>query len=101
MTHEEKINYMRIAAGICGYGFDPKDLDMLVSLYELVIEKQGEADLKTICRVEADVKKRAGAKTANVVGRTEQLIQSCSVCGTTKHPVFGAHCKASNCPHEH
>jgi hypothetical protein len=32
MTHEEKINYMKIAAGIVGYGFDTKGLDMLVSL---------------------------------------------------------------------
>lgn len=38
---------------------------------------------------------------SNVVGRSEQLMQSCSVCGTTKHPILGAHCKAINCPHEH
>lgn len=63
MTHEEKINYMKIAAGIVGYGFDTKALDMLVSLYELVIEKQGETDLKTLCKVEADVKKRADIKS--------------------------------------
>lgn len=36
---------------------------MLVSLYELVIEKQGETDLKTVCKVEADVKKRADIKS--------------------------------------
>lgn len=63
MTHEEKINYMKIAAGIVGYGFDTKGLDMLVSLYELVIEKQGETDLKNVCQVEADVKKRADIKS--------------------------------------
>ena len=63
MTHEEKINYMKIAAGIVGYGFDTKGLDMLVSLYELIIEKQGETDLKTVCKVEADVKKRADIKS--------------------------------------
>lgn len=62
MIHEEKINYMRIAAGIVGYGFDNKGLDMLVSLYELVIEKQGESDLKTILEIEADVKKRDDIK---------------------------------------
>jgi hypothetical protein len=62
MTHEQKINYMRIAAGIVGYGFDNKGLDMLVSLYELVIEKQGESDLKTISEIEADVKKRDDLK---------------------------------------
>ena len=62
MTHEEKINYMRIAAGIAGYGFDPKGLDTLVSLYELVIEKKGETDLDSVCRVESEVKERANAK---------------------------------------
>jgi hypothetical protein len=62
MTHEEKINYMKIATGIVGYGFDTKGLDMLVSLYELVIERQGETDVKTICKVEVEVKQRADAK---------------------------------------
>ncbi|HEY3405396.1 MAG TPA: hypothetical protein VGK59_18555 [Ohtaekwangia sp.] len=63
MTHEEKINYMRIAAGIAGYSFDTKNLDMLVSLYELVIEKQGETDLKTVCKIETEVKDRANVKS--------------------------------------
>jgi hypothetical protein len=58
MKHEDKINYMRIAAGIVGYTFDPKGLDMMVSLYDLVLEKQGDTDLKIICKVEDDVKSR-------------------------------------------
>jgi hypothetical protein len=63
MTHEEKINYMRIATGIVGYGFDNKGLDILVSLYELVIEKQGKTDIDTICEVECEVKKRTDIKS--------------------------------------
>lgn len=63
MTHEQKINYMRIAAGIVGYGFDNKGLDMLVSLYELVIEKQGDTDMKSVCKIEAEVKSRADTKS--------------------------------------
>ena len=63
MTHDEKINYMRIATGIVGYGFDNKGLDMLVSLYELVIENKGETDLKTICKIEGEVNKRADIKS--------------------------------------
>lgn len=62
MTHEEKINYMRIAAGICNYGFDSKGLDMMVSIYELVIEKQGNTDLRTITSLQEEVKKRDDAK---------------------------------------
>ena len=59
MTHEEKINYMKIATAIAGYGFEHKILDMLVSIYELVIEKEGKTDLKMVCEIEAEVKKRA------------------------------------------
>lgn len=62
MTHEQKINYMRIAAGIVGYGFDNKGLDMLVSLYELVIEKQGETDMNSVCKIESEVKNRDDIK---------------------------------------
>jgi hypothetical protein len=64
MTHEEKINYLRISAGIVGYGFDLQAIDMLVSLYELVIEKQGDATLVDICRVEQDVKNRSSVINA-------------------------------------
>jgi hypothetical protein len=62
MTHEEKISYMRIASGIVGYGFDDKSLDLLVSIYELVLEKQGDSDLSDVLKVESEVKKRADKK---------------------------------------
>ncbi len=65
MTHEQKINYMKIACGVVGYAFDPKGLDLLVSLYELVIEKQGNSDLDDICKVEVEVKQRADEKSKN------------------------------------
>lgn len=58
MTHEEKIKYMKIASGIVGYGFDDKGLDTLVSLYELIIVKKGETDLKSVLKVESEVNKR-------------------------------------------
>ena len=58
MTHEEKVNYMKIAAGIVGYCFDKKGLDMLVSIYDLVLEKKGETDLHSIVKVECAVEER-------------------------------------------
>ena len=58
MTHEEKINYMKIAAGIVGYGFDKKGIDMLVSMYDLVLEKKGDADLHSMVKVECAVEER-------------------------------------------
>jgi hypothetical protein len=34
--------------------------------------------------------------------QSEQLMPKCTACNITpKHPVLGAHCKDSNCPHEH
>lgn len=59
MTHEQKIDYMKIAAGIVGYSFDKKNLDMLVSLYDLTLEKKGETDLDSIVQVKLDVDRRA------------------------------------------
>nr|MBA3901482.1 hypothetical protein [Bacteroidota bacterium] len=59
---EEKINYLRIATGVCGYGFKNEQLDLIVSLYELVLEKKGETDITSICKVEEAVKKTADIK---------------------------------------
>lgn len=63
MTHEEKINYMRIATSMCNYGFRNDQLDLLVSLYELVLEKKGETDVNSVTKVELEVKSRADAKS--------------------------------------
>jgi len=63
MTHEEKINYMKIATGIVGYGFNSKDLDMFISIYELVIKEKGKTDLKMICEIQSEVEKRADTKS--------------------------------------
>lgn len=58
MTHEEKINYLKISAGICNFGFTPLQLDLLVSLFELIKEKEGETDVKSICKIQAEVEER-------------------------------------------
>lgn len=63
MTQEQKINYMKISTGIVGYVFDYKGLDMLVSIYELVIEKEGKTDLSTVLKVQEEVKIRADNKS--------------------------------------
>jgi hypothetical protein len=68
MTHEEKIKYMGYAAGLCGYHFKPDGLDLLVSLYELVLQKEGETTLKDALDIQADVKKRDDIKV-----KTEML----------------------------
>lgn len=62
MTHEEKIQYMQIACGMAGYVVDEKAMDMFVSLYELVIEKKGETDLDSVCKIKASVIERDNVK---------------------------------------
>jgi hypothetical protein len=63
MTHEEKINYMRIATGIAGFCIKNEHLDLLVSLYELTMQKKGKTHLDEIVEVELEVKKRADIKS--------------------------------------
>lgn len=58
MTHDEKITYMKHACGICGYGFQTKDLDLMVSLYELLMQRKGETNLMDTVKVESEVKSR-------------------------------------------
>lgn len=58
MTHEKKIIYMRQAASLCHFGFDLKQLDMLVSLYELIVKKEGETNMMDIVTVEKEVNDR-------------------------------------------
>jgi hypothetical protein len=58
MTHEQKINYMRIAAGIAGFSIANEHLDLLVSIYDKVTEKEGKTDLHDIVNVEHEVQER-------------------------------------------
>lgn len=62
MTHDEKINYMRMSAGVCGFHIDHKHLDLLVSTYELILEKKGDTSLSDSAKVEVEVKKRDDAR---------------------------------------
>ena len=59
MTHEEKINYMRIASSLCNFGFKTEDLDLLVSLYETVLKKKGGTSVDDVVKVQHEVKRRA------------------------------------------
>ena len=63
MTHEQKINYMRIALGVCGYGIDSeKNLDILVSTYELVLKKEGKTSVEDALEIKHEVENRANVK---------------------------------------
>ncbi len=58
MTHAEKINYMRVAAGIIGYSFEKQGLDMLVSIYDKILEKKGETDLQDLVDIQLRIERK-------------------------------------------
>lgn len=58
MTQKDKLNYMKIAMSICNFAFQDKDLDLFLSLYDLVNDKKGEADLHDILDVQNQVNER-------------------------------------------
>jgi hypothetical protein len=68
MTHDQKISYMRICAGIAGFGIDEVGLDILVSTYELVLEKEGKANVEDALNV-----KHAAMERQNVKERQKML----------------------------
>lgn len=62
MTHKQKIDYMRIAAGICCLGFSNEQLDLLVSLYDEVLKRKGQTCLSHVVDIRVAVEKRADAE---------------------------------------
>jgi hypothetical protein len=58
MTHEEKINYMKIALGICSFSLKIEDIDLIVSIYDLVIDKKGSGNIHDVLKVQESVKDR-------------------------------------------
>jgi hypothetical protein len=58
MSHDEKINYMRIAAGIAHFGFSNEQLDLLVSIYDMILKKEGKGSIEDVVRIEFEVKER-------------------------------------------
>jgi hypothetical protein len=72
MSHEEKINYMRIAAGIAGFSIKNEHLDLLVSIYEKVKEKEGKTNLHDIVDVEYQVEDREKERRVNKLKEGEK-----------------------------
>jgi len=54
----QKIEYLDVAGAIAGFKFKPKDLDMIVSIYDLFIEFGGKLDLDTISKAKFEVEER-------------------------------------------
>ena len=62
MTHDEKIAYMKISAGIAGFGITHAHLDLLVTIYEHVLETKGKGTIMDCVEIEDKVGKRAETK---------------------------------------
>lgn len=54
MTHEEKVNYFRIGCNLCRYGFTNEQADLLLSIYEAILEHKGSMDLAHLTQIEID-----------------------------------------------
>lgn len=58
MIHEEKIQYMKIATAICGYGFETGTIDLFVSLYDKIVATSGDTDLRSILAIQQEVSEK-------------------------------------------
>ena len=47
----KKVEYMKIAAALCDFHIGEKELDLLVGVYELVMERGGSATLEDVVGV--------------------------------------------------
>jgi hypothetical protein len=65
MTKNVKVRYLDIAARICGFHMDIENLDLLISLYEGVLEKEGEFSLKDAAKIKTEVKDRQRKRNAD------------------------------------
>lgn len=72
MSHDEKINYMRIACNIAAFNLKNEHLDLLVSLYEIVVKKQGKTDVKDVIQIEKEVSERETERLIKKVKQNEQ-----------------------------
>ena len=48
---EDKIFYMDIALQIAGYKFHHQDIEVITSLYDLILEKKGKTNLDSITEI--------------------------------------------------
>ena len=58
MTQEEKIKYLDTATRVAGYCIAEQDLDIIISLYDLILKKGGKADIETICHIKFNVEEK-------------------------------------------
>jgi hypothetical protein len=58
MTNEDKISYMQVAAAVVGYSMDVKGLELLVTIYDKVLEKKGQTDLSDLVDIQISIDRK-------------------------------------------
>lgn len=58
LSHEKKIDYLQLAAGICGFGIQEQHLDLLITIYEKVLIRKGEYSLDEMTHDKLEVDRR-------------------------------------------
>ena len=62
--HSQKLEHFQVASTLVGFKFKDKDLDMLVSMYDLVTKFGGKLDIDTITTKELEINERHLVKPA-------------------------------------
>lgn len=75
MTHDDKITYMRLAAGMCNFGMSEDQLDLLLSLYEAVVKKEGSFTTADAIKIKYEVKERDAQRAVDEEAREHNRMQ--------------------------
>lgn len=76
VPHEKKVKQFTAVLNLCKFGVSDEHTDLMVSLYDLLLEKGGEANLKDIIEVQTKHKERfpepeKPKEDENVPGKTD------------------------------
>lgn len=58
MSSDKKAKYLTVALNICNLALNQQQVDLIVNLYDLVLEKKGETDLESIIKVKIENKEK-------------------------------------------
>jgi hypothetical protein len=75
MDQDQKISYMDIACRVAGFGLKKQYVELIVECYELIIAKEGKADVNSMVAIEWKVKEKYEAieKAAMAKSTTEKI----------------------------
>ena len=58
MTQDEKVKYFQMAAGLSGIVMDLLTAKILIAQYELVLEKKGDTDLRSVVKLQYEIEQK-------------------------------------------